>query len=122
MFNPKVLNNKPTPPSSAGYTSNTRFMKTFNSMLAKQGGAMRRATPGIDMARGLGQAKAAVKGRNNAKRTPMAANVDALSAAMQHSVRNRSVEQGGNAANMAQSTADGSNAASSIYNYLNLKT
>ena len=77
-----------------GFTSNKAFRTRFNKML--QGKAKKRNVKGIDSARGLGQAIAAVKGRNNTRRTPPLKAVNAVSAAMQHSVRNRSQEQGAN--------------------------
>lgn len=122
MFNPRVLNAPATASPSNGYASNDRFMKTFNSMLAKQGGARKKATKGIDMARGLGQAKAKVAGRNNRKRTPLASSVDPLVAAMQHTVRNRSQEQASNASNITQSPAAGRDADSSVARFLGLRT
>ena len=121
MFNPRILNNNaPAKPSSSGYGSNPRFMKAFNSMIDKQGGARKKAVPGVDMARGLGQAKASVAGRNNKKRTPLASSVDPLVAAMQHTVRNRSQEQASNAANITQSPAAGRDAHSSVARFLGL--
>jgi hypothetical protein len=123
MFNPRILSNEaPTTPNANGYGSHPRFQKAFNSMLAKQGGAKKKASRGTDMARGLGQAKASVAGRNNRKRTPLEPRVDPLVAAMQHTVRNRSQEQASNASNITQSPAAGRDAHSSVARFLGLQT
>ena len=119
MFNPRILTGT-TPTkgtSNKHFGSNPTFMKTFNSMLKKTGSARSRAVPGQDMARGLGQAKASVAGRNN-KRAQIMPSVDPVSAALQHSVRNRSMEQGGNAASGTALPAGGSGADSSIFKFL----
>ena len=95
-----------------GFTSNDAFRSKFNSMVA--GKARKKNLPGMDSARGLGQAIAKVRGRNNAKRTKLMPNVNPVAAAMQHSVRNRSVEQGGNLATRTSSVGAAINAAENV--------
>jgi len=100
MFNPKVLKTGPSrgfdkpAADGGGFSSSRRFNKMFKQMLGKQ--ARVKNPKGLDKARGLGQAKAAVAGKRNT-RTPLAKYVDPVAAAMQHTVRNRSVEQARNA-------------------------
>ena len=82
---------------------NFRQSPVFNAKFAQllqQRAARKKNTPGIDRARGIGQALAAVKGRNNTRKVGPAGiepSIDPVAAALQNTVRNRSVEQGGNA-------------------------
>lgn len=82
-----------------GYMTSPKFRNRFMSILQNRGTGYK-STIGIDRARGLGQAKASVAGRNNSqklkKRTPLSVSIDPVGAAMQHAVRNRAVEQGSN--------------------------
>jgi hypothetical protein len=95
-----------------GFTSNTAFRSSFNKIL--QGKAKKKNVKGIDNARGLGQAIAKVQGRNNSKRTKLMPNVNPVAAALQHSVRNRSVEQGANLSTRTQSLAAAMNNAQDV--------
>ena len=122
MFDRSVLGfdkEEPAKPAGPGYVSNNAFKKKFQNMLGKA--AMVKNPPGVDLARGLGQAKAKVAGRNNAKRAKLATSIDPVAAAMQHSVRNRSTEQAGNASSITPSPAAGRNSTSSVYNFYGLK-
>ena len=114
MFNPKVLRDthasgfSSSPEANpAGFSSSRRFKKMFNKMIGKK--ALNKNPRGLDKARGLGQVHAAIAGRNNTKRTPQASNIDPVAAAMQHTVRNRSTEQAGNAINTTTSLGRGVN-------------
>jgi hypothetical protein len=104
-----------------GYGSNPVFMRKFKSMLKQQAGTRNKNPPGVDKAAGFGQAKAKVAGRNNTKRTPLAPVIDPVSAAMQHSVRNRAQEQASNASTITSSPAAGRQAASSVHRLFGLR-
>lgn len=119
-FNPRVLRGAQTPRfgagNPAGFSSSRRFNKMFKQMLGKK--ALVKNPRGLDRARGLGQAKAAVAGRNNIKRTPLTSHIDPIAAAMQHAVRNRAVEQGANALGTTAHLGTGFNSATSVLRFL----
>ena len=95
-----------------GFTSNDKFRSSFNKLL--QGRAKQKNIKGVDNARGLGQAIAKVKGRNNKQRTKPMNFVNPVAAALQHSVRNRSVEQGANRATRTTPVGAALNASANI--------
>jgi hypothetical protein len=95
-----------THPQTGGarkFSNNPRFMNRFRNMLQRQGRARSRAPVGTDMARSH-QALAGVLGKRSTglrKRTAPAATVNPVSASLEHSVRNRAVEQGANTVSAA---------------------
>lgn len=96
------------------YLSNPQFRQKFQKLLG--GSARKRALPGMDMARGLGQAKAGVAGRGNVKQLRNKTNP--VTAALQHASRNRSVEQGGNNSALTQSAGAGRDIGASVLQLL----
>lgn len=108
----------PTPstgtPTQTGFGNNSKFMRKFHSMLKQTGAAKRKNPVGTDMARGAGQVRAAINSRNKTKKTPTLGSVNPVSAAMQHSVRNRSTEQGGNASTKTGNAHRGSNSSMNV--------
>jgi hypothetical protein len=96
------------------YLSNPQFRARFEAILGGKGKV--KALPGMDMARGAGQAKARVAGRDNSKKLKDTTSTTA--AALQHAARNRSVEQGGNNAAITRNASDGSDLATSIMNLI----
>lgn len=119
-FNPNILRtSRPQRfggASAGGFNSSRRFQKMFRTMIGKK--ALNKNPKGLDRARGLGQIKAAIAGKNNTKRTPLAPSIDPVAAALQHTVRNRAVEQASNAINLTASMNSGRNAPQTILKFL----
>ena len=95
-----------------GFTSNNTFRNTFRKLL--QGKAKTRQVKGLDNTPALYQALAGVKGRQNRKRTKPVPFQSPVAAAMQHAVRNRSLEQGGNLSTTTSTLATARNSAPTV--------
>jgi len=97
-----------------GFTSNGAFRTSFNKLM--QGRAKAKNVAGIDNAVGLGQLLASMKGKQNTRKTQPLPVASPVAAALQHSARNRSVEQGANRSTTTSSLGAALRSAGSIFN------
>jgi len=107
-----------------GYLTDRRFSDKFKQLLSRRTSAPR-PIAGVDRADAASQAIAAFKGNNNAPklrdRIQQQGFVDPVTAAMQHSIRNRAVEQGANRPTQTPSSGMPAEANSSVMQKLKKK-